>query len=99
MSEAGGVYRLVLFFFVAAEAIGEGEREGTEIISSIHVEMLVGKIHLGFRHARIEKVIEARGERAFVFAKLPFGRRVDSHQMSQVVRTLDEWRGVHAVEL
>ena len=79
MSEAGGVYRLVLFFFVAAEAIGEGERDGTEIISGVHVEMLIGKIHLGLWHARIEKVIEACGERAFVFAEPPFGRRVDGH--------------------
>ena len=89
----------MLLFFVTTEAIGEGERDGTEIISGVHIEMLIGIIHLGLRHARIEKVVKTCCERASVFAETPFGRRVDGHQMRKVVRSLDEWRGVHAVEL
>ena len=54
MSESGGVYRLVLLFFVTTEAIGEGERDGTEIISGVHIEMLIGIIHLGLRNTGIE---------------------------------------------
>ena len=54
MSETGFFNLFMFLFFVAAETVREGECERTEIISGVHIKMLIGIIHLGLRNTRIE---------------------------------------------